>query len=559
MCYQIFALNRKLKENDLKQFKWETLDLFMRIGLKMFITSLKIYHLPTNASNEVLVIETIEPSWDDVPDSGLLTGSGKSENLNDASQSEKSKSKSANVDVLNEIDQSKNLQEKENDGNKLEHSEDSDSNSDISDTFDLRHTGICDNCQYMGLVGTLCPHCQELQHVLKQPGQNTLRELTDHHRAKKFTTEERLSMMQAKGAGFCAECLSIGPVGTICTFCIYKDINLGPNRYAFQAEILNCAEGVCFNCHKTNLEGEICTRCAGGVTARLPDKGNSKILSFDQLEEVNATMTRTKTESASWLLDSGATVHVTNDPSLLIKAKPSKEYVRVGNGEEVKAELVGDVEMELDNGQGLLLESVLYVPNFVRNIVSLMKVTNAGITVELGTETVKFKMNNKTLTMKKAKGDEMWCIKPKTKIINIVCDVETKKGETIKTMDLNEAHEKLGHPDENTVKATLQYWGYKATGTFDPCDGCLKEKAKAKDVSHKPTSNVVTEPGKRLFLDATGPFEISAGGTKYDTHLVDQAARSGWVTHIARQNEVSAMVDNHLTYLRSNGYAIQYL
>jgi hypothetical protein len=260
-----------------------------------------------------------------------------------------------------------------------------------------------------------------------------------------------------------------------------------------------------------------------------------------------------------WLLDSGATVHVTNDPNMLMQARPSKEYVRVGNGEEIKAELEGNVKMELDNGQGLVLESVLYAPNFVRNIVSLMKVTNAGITMELGTEAVKFKMVDKTLTMKKARGDNMWCIKPRTRIKNIVCHVEKTEQETVKSMDINEAHEKLGHPSENTVKVTLQYWGYKSTGNLDPCDGCLKEKARATDVSHKPTSNETTEPGRRLFLDTARPFETSAGGTKYDTHLVDQAARFGWVTHITKKNEVCAMLDTHLTYLHKNGFAIKYL
>jgi transposase InsO family protein len=106
---------------------------------------------------------------------------------------------------------------------------------------------------------------------------------------------------------------------------------------------------------------------------------------------------------------------------------------------------------------------------------------------------------------------------------------------------------------------TLQYWGYRAGGNFNPGDGCLKEKARAKDVSHKPTSNETTEPGKHLFLDTTGPFETSAGGTKYGTHLVDQAARFGWVTHITKKNEVSAMLDTHLAYLHKNGFAIKYL
>jgi hypothetical protein len=81
------------------------------------------------------------------------------------------------------------------------------------------------------LVGTLCPNCEELQHVLKQPGKNTLKELTDQHRAKKFTTEANLSLMTTDGAGLCAECLDIGPLATICTVCVYKDVSLGPRCY----------------------------------------------------------------------------------------------------------------------------------------------------------------------------------------------------------------------------------------------------------------------------------------------------------------------------------------
>jgi hypothetical protein len=34
--------------------------------------------------------------------------------------------------------------------------------------------------------------------------------------------------------------------------------------------------------------------------------------------------------------------------------------------------------------------------------------------------------------MKKATGGDMWCIKPKTKVKNIVRDVEKKKEETVK-------------------------------------------------------------------------------------------------------------------------------
>jgi hypothetical protein len=161
--------------------------------------------------------------------------------------------------------------------------------------------------------------------VLKQPGQHTLKELTNQHRAKKFTTEEKLNLMTTDEAGVCAECLGIGPLATICTFCIYKDVSLGPRCYKFQEEILHESEGICFNCHKIDLNGKICTKCAKGVTTRLPCEeisGNLEQLSSFEENEVNAIMTRNRTDLASWLLDSGATVHVTNDPNMLMQARP---------------------------------------------------------------------------------------------------------------------------------------------------------------------------------------------------------------------------------------------
>jgi hypothetical protein len=115
-----------------------------------------------------------------------------------------------------------------------------------------------------------------------------LKELTDQHRAEKFTTEDNLNLMTTSGAGLCVECLDIGPLATICTVCVYKDANLGPRRYEFQEEILHESEGICFNCHKKDLNGKICTKCAKGVTTRLPfeeiNDNTGKLSNFEENE-----------------------------------------------------------------------------------------------------------------------------------------------------------------------------------------------------------------------------------------------------------------------------------
>jgi hypothetical protein len=115
-----------------------------------------------------------------------------------------------------------------------------------------------------------------------------------------------------------------------------------------------------------------------------------------------------RTKTTQWLLDSGETVHVTNDSDVLLRARKSNEQVRVGNGEDAKAERIGDVEMIVGKDEKFLLKDVLYVPGFLKNIVSLTKIVNNGITVQLEKDHVKFGMNGKILKVDKHRKDDMW-------------------------------------------------------------------------------------------------------------------------------------------------------
>jgi hypothetical protein len=69
----------------------------------------------------------------------------------------------------------------------------------------------------------------------------------------------------------------------------------------------------------------------------------------------------------------------------------------------------------------------------------------------------------------------------------MVIDKNANK-KAIKKMNIMEAHEKLGHPDEKTTRLTVESFGCKIAGEMEPCNACLRFKAKAKGVSHKPTT-----------------------------------------------------------------------
>jgi hypothetical protein len=105
---------------------------------------------------------------------------------------------------------------------------------------------------------------------------------------------------------------------------------------------------------------------------------------------------------------------------------------------------------------------------------------------------------------------------------------------------------------------TMEGFGWKVLGEMEPCDGCLQFKAKAKGGSHKPTKIQATESGERLFLDTTGPYQMSAGGTKYNVHVVDKKTNMGWVAHVVQRNAVPKKLESHCKFLKGRGFDVKY-
>ena len=78
------------------------------------------------------------------------------------------------------------------------------------------------------------------------------------------------------------------------------------------------------------------------------------------------------TNDERWLLNSGSTVHVTNNAPGITHWRKAKETIVVGNGEEVKANYKGTIHLQVKNVT-LTLNDVLFVPGFAKNIISMSR------------------------------------------------------------------------------------------------------------------------------------------------------------------------------------------
>ncbi len=125
-------------------------------------------------------------------------------------------------------------------------------------------------------------------------------------------------------------------------------------------------------------------------------------------------------------------------------------------------------------------------------------------------------------------------------------------------MEINEVHNKLAHMGEAILRKTMQNYSMKLTGKLLPCNACMRAKDRAKDVK-KITESPATSAGERLFVDATGPFEQSIGGMRFDMKIVDQFSRKTWSGHMKTKDQILEMIQMHIDVLMGQGKEVKFL
>ena len=293
-------------------------------------------------------------------------------------------------------------------------------------------------------------------------------------------------------------------------------------------------------------------------------------------EEVFATNSRktmcplTPSGHESWLVDSGATTHVSITTKMMtnIKTATEGEHVRVGNNETMKATAIGDLTLEQKNtGKKLKLEEVMVVPGFAKNLISVGRLTEKGNEFVAGKEGSKI-LNESGDMLKFETGSDGMAyliasrVKGEQKLFNVERiveeDEETEKKVRKQYMDINEAHQKFGHATESVVRETLKALEIIPTGKMSVCDGCARAKATQKR-TNKTTKVTADKPGERLFMDTSGPYSETVMGSRYWFKFVDDKTRKSWDFYGARKNAITKFLKDILDKLKASGKPVKYL
>ncbi|KAG7347874.1 integrase core domain containing protein [Nitzschia inconspicua] len=126
------------------------------------------------------------------------------------------------------------------------------------------------------------------------------------------------------------------------------------------------------------------------------------------------------------------------------------------------------------------------------------------------------------------------------------------------TMDYNDIHVRWGHKGKTLLDKTGKFYGIKLTGELKLCEGCGLALAKQKAVCNVSLGAAKTS-GFRLFLDATGPFEETVGGSKYAFSIVDDFTRKGCIKTAARKSQMTEFAKDVLKELKSLEYSTKFV
>ena len=302
----------------------------------------------------------------------------------------------------------------------------------------------------------------------------------------------------------------------------------------------------CFNCNQLGHKADRCDQ------PKKNDNNNNKDGNKVAMRAVNKDFIlmgmgeNGKIKSNTWILDSGASGHMTNSLEGFITLKPEQRRITVGNGTKMAVVQSGSWKGMFKNTKGeyqpIVLQPVGYVPEL---ICSLFSMTTAL------SENWKSKGNKNGITLMKD-SIEITFGKRVDSVLGFLFSAEFMTSNNMamvslkqnKTMTYKQAHLILGHIGEDKVRATAAKFGWNLTTNNCICEGCAITKAKQKNMNRE-AENKSTTPGERLMIDTSSIKDPKGKETgKFWLLIVDKATDMKWSYFIKnKDNQVSIIVE----------------
>ncbi|MCO5601449.1 hypothetical protein L7F22_055572 [Adiantum nelumboides] len=238
--------------------------------------------------------------------------------------------------------------------------------------------------------------------------------------------------------------------------------------------------------------------------------------------------------SAEWLLDTGATHHMTPTSSWLPDYKTLACHVQVylGDNHCLHAIGLGNLHVTLPSGAAIIIRDIYHIPGLRRNILSVTAATSSGSSIEFFHDlcVIHFKLpNNQFEIIKLPQQNRLYPIKLTQSGHNtVIASTSIITLYLTKTVSTLMWHYRLGHINGHTLQRMAKHGLCSGLppnlSSIDLCEGCIMGKA-----SHKPfhrSQSRSSQLNQLVHSDLCGPMEsASITGSLYFLTFIDDFSR----------------------------------
>ncbi|KAJ4793674.1 hypothetical protein LUZ62_044920 [Rhynchospora pubera] len=240
--------------------------------------------------------------------------------------------------------------------------------------------------------------------------------------------------------------------------------------------------------------------------------------------------------SADWILDSGASHHVTDDINNLSSFYnyTSSDSLQIGDGSGLPIHHIGTTSLKLSTFV-IDLKDTLFVENFSRNLISLSKLLhdNPSLLVSFSNSScfLKDHLTNKTL-LEFSSSNGLYYLKASHNSSS-----QPKALVGVRT-SANLWHHRLGHPSNSITLQVVKEFDLPCTSyKIDSCHNCMLGKAHR--LPFVASSSSTFSPLELIHNDVWGPSPIvSRNGYRYYVIFVDDFSRFCWIYFMMNKSEV---------------------
>ncbi len=252
-------------------------------------------------------------------------------------------------------------------------------------------------------------------------------------------------------------------------------------------------------------------------------------------------------DTTEWLLDTGATHHMTPQKKWLrdYKRLPSGMRVYLGNNHFLTAVGVGKLYVTLPSGVSVTIPEIYHIPGLSRNILSVTTATSTGSSVE-------FFHKSCIIHFKLPTGEfEIIQLPQKGRLYPITLSMSNPHQiigvSSTHSLHLTKAastlmwHYRFGHINSVTLNRMIK--NKLCTGLplylnpIDLCEGCILGKSSHK--SHPRSESRSTQLNQLVHSDLCGPMETSSlTGSNFFLTFIDDFSRYTTVFFLKKKSEV---------------------